>query len=263
MQDLDISLVQFNPVWENKEENIRRLDIILKDIKTDLIVLPEMFSTGFSMNARQIAEPMSGSTVVWMLELAVEKGCCVCGSIVITENGKYFNRLIWVNAFGVIKYYDKRHLFRMGDENLTYTAGNSRKIMLCNGWRICPLICYDLRFPVWSRNKVKFDSYDYDLLIYVACWPKKRAIHWKQLLISRAIENQAYVLGVNRVGTDGNDVEYLGDSTIINHLGETMTSNSGDEAILKATLSKQNLRFYRKSFPVWRDVDNFEFIPRN
>lgn len=258
MQDLTVSLVQFSPSWENRKDNLQRLDTLLAPLDSDLIVLPEMFNSGFTMNAGKVSESMNGATVKWMLDIAIQKECCITGSIVIEENGKYYNRLIWMNAYGVIKYYDKKHLFRMGNENLIYKKGENRNVMLCKGWKICPLICYDLRFPVWSRNTVSFDTYDYDLLIYIASWPNVRANHWKQLLISRAIENQTYVIGVNRVGIDGNDIAYNGDSTIIDYNGETIHSKSNDEVVLSATLSRLNLNDFRKSFPVWRDADSFE-----
>jgi len=257
MQDLTLSIVQFDPVWEDVEANLKRLTVLLKDNTADLIVLPEMFSTGFSMNVSKLAEPMYGPTMRWMLSLAVHQECTVAGSIIIEEAGKYYNRLIWATPFGTVRHYDKKHLFTMAQENRVYTAGKERRLMLCKGWSICPLICYDLRFPVWSRNFSFPRSKEYDLLLYIASWPHKRADHWSSLLKARAIENQSFVAGVNRIGTDGNDLYYSGDSVILDFKGNVLETSSEEEAVLTTTFKKEDLYQWRKQFPAWEDAGAF------
>lgn len=271
MNDLKISLIQADLHWENIDENLNMFSQKISAITetTDLIVLPEMFSTGFSMSPSIFAEPMSGKTVKWMAERASEKKCVVTGSFICEENGKYFNRLLWMKPDGTYTTYDKRHLFRMANEDDHYSAGENKIIVELKGWKICPLICYDLRFPVWSRNyKGKEESqkskeknnpqYEYDILIYVANWPERRNHPWKTLLVARAIENQCYVVGLNRVGADGNKIEHSGDSAVINAKGEIISNiKSNQESTETVTLSFSELDNFRKSFPAILDADDF------
>ena len=255
MENLNITIIQSNLHWEEKQTN---LDIFSRKIKyapdsTDLIILPEMFTTGFSMNAKTLAEEMNGETVSWMQQHAVEKGCSIIGSFICKENEKYYNRLIWMNNKGVCSIYNKRHLFSMGDENNHYTAGTERLIVSLKGWKICPLICYDLRFPVWSRNT---KSNPYDMLIYIANWPDLRIEAWNILLKARAIENQCFVAGVNRVGYDGNSMLHTGYSAVIDAKGQVICdTKKGEEDIKTVTLIFEELHDFRKKFPVLNDAD--------
>jgi len=250
---ITISLIQSDIIWEDVTSNLENYQDKINQIEsTDLIILPEMFTTGFSMNPKGISETMSGKTVQWMKDNASKMNSAICGSIIIEEDGKYFNRFIWVNPDGSIHHYDKKHLFTGEDKN--YTAGNEKIIIEYKGWKICPLICYDLRFPVWSRN-----TEDYDLLIYVANWPKQRKSAWKSLLVARAIENQCYVIGVNRVGKDNNSY-YSGESSLINALGETLYINSHVEEIFSTVITKYELNKVRDAFPFLNDKDNFKIL---
>ena len=244
-----ITTIQYDIVWEDKETNLKNLTSKINTIQSDVIVLPEMFTTGFTMTPNHLAESMTGKTIQWMKEIALTKDLAICGSIIIREEDKYFNRFIWVNPDGTIYHYDKRHLFLNEDQN--YTPGNKKLIIEYKGWKICPLICYDLRFPVWSRN-----SEDYDILIYVANWPDKRKLAWRSLLIARAIENQCYVIGVNRVG-EGGRLFYSGGTSVINALGEVQYTNSHIEEVFTATLSKYDLDKIRTQLPFLEDKDNF------
>lgn len=256
MQDLKITIIQSNLHWENIRRNLEMFSQKIASLneETDLIVLPEMFSTGFTMNNKPLAENMSGKTFGWMKQKAQEKNCVITGSVIIEENGKYFNRLIWMRADGSFETYDKRHLFRYADEQKYYSAGNKKLIVELEGWKICPLICYDLRFPVWIRNRNK----EYDALIFVANWPERRNYPREALLIARAIENQAYVIGVNRVGKDGNGVNHSGDSVVINPQGEVLCkAKPNEETVLTVTLSFSELAEWRKKFPAWMDADQF------
>lgn len=255
MQDLSVTLVQTTLHWHDAAANRQMLAQILASLPeaTDLVVLPEMFTTGFSMHAPDLAEKVKGPTLDWLKEQAVKTGAVITGSLMVEENGQYFNRLIWMRPNGSFDHYDKRHLFRMANEHQVYTAGTSRLVVSLNGWRICPLICYDLRFPVWSRNT----GPDYDLLLYVANWPAKRNLAWKTLLPARAIENLAYVVGVNRVGDDGNGIAYSGDSGAFSPTGEVIWQQSQDPAVQTITLSQEALIQYRQSFPAYLDADPF------
>lgn len=247
-----VSIIQAGLAWENKKENLQRFDKLFKDIgKTDLIIFPEMFTTGFTMKVRKFHEVMDGETVRWMKDLSKEKQAAVTGSIIIKENGKFFNRLLWITPDGQIQYYDKRHLYTMGGEHIRFTAGTKKLIVNWKGWRICPLICYDLRFPVWSRN-----NDDYDLLIYVANWPSARHHVWETLLVARAVENQSYLVGVNRVGSDGMNLEYLGDSTMVDALGNAYFLG-GSPMVKTFSLSYSELIYFRKKFPLLPDGDSF------
>ena len=254
---MKITLIQPNLFWENKEKNLASLkEMILKDsTPTDLIILPEMFSTGFTMNAKTYAEKMDGPSIKWMSELAKEKKCAVTGSLILEDSGNFYNRLIWMNSTGHLSY-DKRHLFSYAKEDETYTAGNKKLIVELNGWKICPLICYDLRFPVWSRRT---NEENYDLLIFVANWPERRNLAWKTLLPARAVENQSYVVGVNRIGDDGNNIYHSGDSAAYNFKGELITKILPDkESIETIELNIEELHEFRKQFAFANDADRFK-----
>lgn len=260
MSLLKVAIIQSRIIWQDKQANYEwfasRIQSIIGHV--DLIVLPEMFNTGFSMQAAELAEPMEHTAMQWMHRMASMKSCAVTGSLIISENGNYFNRLIWMLPDGTYEYYDKRHLFRMAGEHEHFRAGNSRLVINYKGWRICPLICYDLRFPVWSRNRFQNNLFDYDLLIYVANWPERRALAWQSLLPARAIENLTYVIGVNRIGVDGNQVSYSGDSAVLNYLGEKIsrTERYGDRVEV-IELDKSALAQYRLNFPTGLDADDF------
>ncbi len=256
MLDLKISLLQTTLLWEDPNGNRMILEEQLKPLRkgsTDVIILPEMFSSGFTMNAERVAESMNGSSVGWMKAMAKRKNAAVCGSLVIREGNKFFNRFIWAQPDGKHKQYDKRHLFRMAGEHKTYAAGQKRLVIEYKGWRIFPQVCYDLRFPVWSRNNV-----NYDLLIYVANWPERRRSAWKSLLPARAIENQSYLAAVNRVGKDGKDIPYAGDSIAYGPGGELLTDIEPYKGSLTTIrLRKSILKDARESFPVAKDADRF------
>lgn len=256
MQDLTITFVQAYLHWEDVDANLEAFTEKLNALPpSDLVVLPEMFSTGFSMNAVKLAEKMDGKSMAWMAMQAQRLNTVVTGSLILQEGAHYFNRLIWMQPDGKYQIYDKRHLFGMAGEHLTYTAGTTKLIATLKGWRICPLVCYDLRFPVWSRNME-----DYDMLLYVANWPVTRSFHWKALLQARAIENQAYTLGVNRVGKDGNGYYYTGDSTLIGPAGEICDQTTDVEAVVTRKLSASHLKYVRTKLPFLADQDSFEIL---
>lgn len=254
MEDLRVTLVQTALAWEAPAQN---RDNLLKRLRatpaeTDLIILPEMFTTGFSMNAQKLAEPEEGPTTQWMRNCAKEFDACVIGSIIAAGPAGAYNRLIWMFPDGHYQTYDKRHLFTLAGEDQHYRGGASRLIAEYKGWKICPLICYDLRFPVWSRNTVP-----YDLLLYVANWPERRNYAWKQLLIARAIENQVYTIGVNRVGRDENDILYSGDTSLIDFEGKVLYRAAYLEDVYSATLSSQAQRDFRRKLQFLADRDTF------
>ncbi|MBM3402964.1 MAG: amidohydrolase, partial [Bacteroidetes bacterium] len=244
---LKITVFQAYLFWENIDKNLQNLELRLSSIreKTDLIVLPEMFSTGFSMNPQQYAEKMDGKTIKWMHRQAKKFNCVVTGSIIICENEKYYNRLIWMRPDGSYEYYDKRHLFGMGGEDKHYSAGSKKLFVELNGWKICPIICYDLRFPVWLRNK----NEEYDMLLIIANWPERRSLHWRTLIPARAIENQAFVVAVNRVGHDGNEIYHSGDSMCIDPNGKVIYYKPNDEDLYTFSIKKEELKSARESFP--------------
>lgn len=252
---LHITLIQANLYWHDPVANRAMLEerIFSLPDPTDLIVLPEMFTTGFTMDAQAVAEPMNLTTFRWMKQMAAQTGAVVTGSYVVKENGHFFNRLVWMQPDGQFDTYDKRHLFRMAGEDGVYTAGTNRIVKEWKGWRICPLICYDLRFPVWSRNQ----SLDYDLLLYVANWPAARRNPWNILLQARAIENLSYVVGVNRVGQDHNGHPYTGDSAVIDFKGDVLFRHSDTEVVHQQTLSLDELQTFRTKFPANLDADGF------
>ncbi|BAU54463.1 amidohydrolase [Mucilaginibacter gotjawali] len=258
MENLKVTTFQGYLYWENIDKNLQNITTRLSNIreKTNLIILPEMFSTGFSMEAEKLAEAMGGKTMKWMYKIAKEYDCVLTGTIIIKENEKYYNRLIWMRPDGTYEYYDKRHLFALGKEHMTYTPGNKRLIVELKGWNICPMICYDLRFPVWLRNA----GAEYDLLIITANWPEKRIAHWRTLINARAIENQAYVIGVNRVGHDGNEVYHSGDSTCIDPMGNVIYYKRDEEDLYTFTINAEEVKKTRRIMPFLKDEDEFNII---
>ena len=261
MQDLTVTLFQADLVWEAPDSNKEKFSEKIKHLKTspDLIVLPEMFNTGFSVEPSKVAETIDGPTIRWMREQAERTGAVITGSLIVKDGNDYFNRLIWMQPNGFYLTYDKRHLFRMGGEHKRFTGGSEPLLVTLKDWRIRPLICYDLRFPVWSKNVFSNDMYDYDLLIYVANWPQSRVHIWRTLLHARAIENQAYVVGVNRVGDDGNDLSYSGGTRFIDAKGNLMSSVAdNEEGTVTQTLSYKELADFRDKFKVGLDWDIFE-----
>jgi omega-amidase len=258
MENLKITLFQGYLFWEKTEKNLQNIGLRLNSIreKTDLIILPEMFNTGFTMNAEELAEPMGGKTMLWMHQIAQKYDCVVTGSLIIKEKDKFYNRLIWMQPDGKCSYYDKRHLFALGKEHHTYTAGTKKLIVELKGWKICPMICYDLRFPVWMRNV----NQDYDLLLIVANWPERRALHWRTLIPARAVENQSYVIGVNRVGHDGNEVYHSGDSTCIDPNGNVVYYKRDEEDVYTFTINHEEVIKTRRTLPFLKDADDFNLI---
>lgn len=256
---MKITLVQQNIKWEDRSVNLENLGKKMSSVPpgTDIVVLPEMFTTGFSMNAESQAEDPQSLTYTWMQRTSVNEGFAVCGSYIVKRRGLFYNRWIFVDPEGNSWSYDKRHLFGPGGEDKIYTRGHERIVLLFRGIRVCPLICYDLRFPVWIRNRD-----DYDLLIISANWPESRSEVWITLLKARAIENQCYVAGVNRVGKDGRGIRYKGDTMIINPRGEIVVhANENEECMISADISLQDLFDFRKKFPVTKDADNFTIYP--
>jgi len=254
---LRVTLVQTELAWQAPATNRRALAARFRGLAghTDLVVLPEMFSTGFSMDAEGLAETMDGPTVGWMREEAAATGCVITGSLIVRDGASCCNRLVWARPDGTLDHYDKRHLFRMANEQRHYAPGSRRLIVALKGWRICPMICYDLRFPVWSRNRG-----DYDVLLYVANWPQRRAHAWSTLLKARAIENLAYAVGVNRIGRDGNGATYAGDSVALDFLGQPLSSEGGGDRVETAVLDLESLQKYREAFPAHLDADRCEIV---
>lgn len=260
---LNITLVQSNIIWQDTRQNLNHLDDLLQKVdNSDLIILPEMFNSGFSMNPKETAMPSNGGKVLeWMKITASKLGAALVGSFAVESNEAYYNRLYFVKPGGEVDYYDKRHLFRMAGEKDHFLNGDNRLIVDYKDWKICPLICYDLRFPVWSRNTYKNHVYAYDLLLYVANWPKPRAKAWQSLLQARSIENLCYTVGVNRVGVDGNEMEYTGDSRLFNYLGDRLDDfNEGKEEVKTITIYKDELLKFRKKFPTGLDADDFQLL---
>jgi predicted amidohydrolase len=255
-RSLHITVIQPDIIWEDRSANLQHYAQIIDRIggTKEIVVLPEMFSTGFSMSPERLAESMSGDTVQWMSDTAKKHRIILTGSLIIEENGHYYNRLVWMQPDGAWSSYDKRHLFGYADEDRHYTAGTQKLIVQVNGWRICPLVCYDLRFPVWARN---VPGSEYDVLLYVANWPQRRSLAWKTLLQARAIENQAYCIGVNRVGEDGKGILYSGGSSAFDPLGELLWQDADSEAVHTIALSRQKLEEARSHFPFLRDADKF------
>jgi len=261
MQDLKITVIQSDLHWEDIGANLAMFEEKIWQINepTDVIVLPEMFTTGFTMAAPKLAERMNMRTFKWMKQMADQTGALVIGSFIALVHDRYYNRLLWMEPGGNYKTYDKRHLFRMANEHLDYSPGESLLVGHWKGWRICPLVCYDLRFPVWSRNKwnAALKKPTYDLAIYIANWPKVRIHAWDTLLKARAIENLSYVVGANRVGMDGKGIEYNGLSAVVNPKGEPVFTLEGMEAIKTVAISGNSLLSYRDKFPAFLDADDF------
>lgn len=256
MKPLSVAAIQFDICWENKAKNLVFLSDEIRKLPSDdkVVFLPEMFATGFSMNAL-FAEAMEGETVNWMRTTAQSAGKIICGSLMIREEDKIFNRLIWMLPNGLLHYYDKRHLFAYGGEDKVFAAGEKRLIVQVNGWKICLMVCYDLRFPVWCRQQ---QNEPFDVLVFVANWPEKRSLAWRTLLQARAIENQCYVIGVNRVGEDGNAIAHIGDSLIIDPLGKILQeAPRGESSILHQLLQAEKLEDTRSQFPFLIDADRF------
>lgn len=259
MHDLQIALLQAPLAWEQKDENLEAFRRLIGAISqpADLILLPEMFNTGFSMRPEDLAERMDGATVQWMMKMASDSGSVVAGTLMIREKHTFVNRLVWVYPDGNHGWYDKRHLFRMGNEADHFSSGRDRTVFSVKGWNILPLTCYDLRFPSWSMNQFRDESYAFDLLVYLANWPASRNHHWRSLLIARAIENQAFVAGVNRTGVDGTGLSHCGNSMIISPFGEVLADADEVPAmILEQSLDYDELIHYRKKLffaPDWDD----------
>src|ERR1700748_3440459 len=256
MENLKITTFQGYLFWENIDKNLQNIELKLSGgirEKTNLIILPEMFSTGFSMEAEKLAEPMGGKTMQWMHKIAKQYNSVITGSLIIKDGGKFYNRLIWMRPDGTHEHYDKRHLFTLAKEEEVYTAGTKKLIVELKGWKICPMICYDLRFPVWMRN---VDG-EYDVMIIVANWPERRALHWRTLIPARAVENQSYVIGVNRVGHDGYEVYHSGDSTCISPMGEVIYYKRDEEDLYTFTISGNEPTRTRRALPFLQDGDKF------
>jgi predicted amidohydrolase len=259
MDDLRVTLIQADLAWEDGAANRQAIGelIAAADAPTDLIVLPEMFATGFNLRPQTLAETMTGDSVRWLHEIAAARKAAVCGSLMIREGRCYYNRLLWVTPDGGQDTYDKRHLFTFAGEQRVYTAGERPLQVALKEWQIRPMICYDLRFPVWTRNRKPF----YDVAIFVANWPARRADHWRSLLKARAIENQSYVIGVNRVGRDGNGFDYIGDSMVVDPLGGIVFHRAIDVCMPTIQLEADLLRRCRRDFPALKDGDDFGSIP--
>ena len=260
---LTVTLIQTDLSWEDKLANLNMLEHKIRSLteRTEIVVLPEMFSTGFSMKPELFAESMDGETVEWMRNIAKETKVVLTGSLIIKDNDVYRNRLIWMLPNGEYGYYDKRHTFGFAGEDKYYTPGNTRLIASVKGWKINLQVCYDLRFPVWARQSSNENKIpEYDVLIYVANWPDRRSHAWKTLLCARAIENQCYVIGVNRVGNDGNNIYHSGDSMVIDPLGEVLYHVKDEEDIFTITLDKTHLQTIRDKYPFLKDGDDFQII---
>lgn len=270
MSTLTITGIQTHLYWEDAAANRKMFEEKINSIpdKTEIVIIPETFSTGFSMRPKELAETMNGETVQWMKRMAIEKKVILTGSVIINDNGNYYNRLIWMLPTGQYGTYDKRHLFNYGGEGREFTPGTKRLIASAKGWKINLLVCYDLRFPVWARQTHPLQQErgsggeaEYDLLIYVANWPDRRVHAWKTLLQARAIENQCYVVGVNRVGYDGNNINHSGESMVIDPMGEVLYTKAHQEDIFTVTLHKEKLEEVRAKLPFWKDGDSFMIQP--
>lgn len=258
MSTLKFTLIQPDIVWEDKAANLQQYEQYLASVneQMEVVVLPEMFSTGFSMQPKRLAEQMDGDTVQWMVGIAKKYRCILTGSLIIEDEGRYYNRMLWVQPDGVIGQYDKRHLFGYAQEDKHYSAGDSRLIVSVKGIKVCLQVCYDLRFPVWARNKNK----EYDVLLYVANWPAKRSMAWKTLLQARAIENICYTIGVNRVGHDGNEIYHSGDSSVFSPLGEPLWQQADKEVCHTVSISKEVIDNSRTQFSFLDDADSFTIL---
>ena len=252
---MKITIIQPDIIWEDKPANIENIERIISNLsgKPDIVVLPEMFTTGFTLNPEQLAEDLNGTTLQWMSNLSSRGNFAVCGSLIVRYNGKYYNRFSFVTPENKNFYYDKRHLFSLGGENEIYTCGKIRQVINYNNFRFLPIVCYDLRFPVWCRNRG-----DYDVMICVASWPDVRRNAWNSLLKARAIENQSFVVGVNRIGTDIDGLKYAGDSVVFDPMGNIKAKvDEYKEGSATVNISFSELKTFREKFPVWKDSDNF------
>lgn len=252
---MKVCLVQYDIAWQNPTHNKEKIGKLVEDnpLTPDLYILPEMFTTGFTMESEANAESMQGASIQWMKQFSRDHRCAVTGSLVISESESFFNRLVWIDNGAIAGHYDKRHLFAKAGEDASFRAGQSREQFVTNGLQFCPMICYDLRFPVWSRNTT-----DYDVLIYVANWPAVRRDAWRKLLMARAIENQCYVIGLNRIGVDANGLEYCGDSQVIDPYGSVVADLGNKECIANVTIDRDTLLDCRQKLPFLRDRDQFE-----
>lgn len=255
MQDLKVTLIQVNQEWEDKEVNLTHFNNMFSEIDnpTDVIVLPEMFQTAFTMNVETMTETMDGTSLSWLKQKSREKDAAIIASLIIEEDGNYYNRMVFVTPDLQVRHYDKRKLFTLAKEDKHYTAGKENTIVEYKGWKLLLQVCYDLRFPEVARNKVLDGAYDYDAIVYVANWPEKRSLHWKVLLQARAIENQCYVIGVNRVGEDANALNYSGDSCLISPIGEIEQYHAYDEIIMSDMLEAEALEETRSKLPFLQD----------
>ncbi len=261
MHNLSITTVQTNLFWEDCPANLQMLEEKIRPLQgAQVVVLPEMFSTGFSMRPEQLAETMDGPSVRWMRALAAEKNVILTGSLMIRENGRFFNRLLWMLPNGQAGFYDKRHLFAFAGEDKHFSPGVKRLVARVGGWRILLLTCYDLRFPVWSRQQINNGKPEYDVLLYVANWPERRSYAWRSLLVARAIENQCYVVGVNRIGEDGNGIYHSGDTMLIDPMGEVLFHVAHAEDVSTHTLVWEKMEQVRNTLPFWKDGDRFSLI---
>ena len=258
---VNIASIQTNIFWENPNANKLEYDKLFDSLgPVDLIILPEMFTTGFSMRANEIAEHSSGETLSWMQQHSKKLDSCIVGSLQVKENNKFYNRLYVVKP-NEVQYYDKRYLFSMAEEDKHFSRGEKELIFEIKGWKIKPLICYDLRFPVWSRNKYKNKKFDYDILVYIANWPAVRSDAWTSLLKARAIENASYVIGVNRIGKDNNKINYHGSSRVFDFQGKRLDKFTDNNFhIEKSVLIKTDLNTFREKFPVLKDADDFNLL---
>jgi omega-amidase len=260
-ENLRVALIQTDLYWQDRGANLANLEekIWSMEQSVDLIVLPEMFPSAFTMNVKEMAEPMNFTTTKWMKQMAAQTKAVVTGSVIIKEAGKFFNRLLWVTPEGEVTFYDKRHLFRMAHEEKYFDMGRQNTIVELKGWKILPQICYDLRFPVWSRNMGDKEGKGlYDLAFYIASWPASRIAAWDILLKARAVENLAFVIGVNRTGGDGNGIQHNGHSGVYDFKGSSLAFSKDKEEILYAELDRQQLTEFREKFPAWMDADQFQ-----
>lgn len=262
MKDVSITMIQADLFWENKAKNLAMLSQKIEAITEckQIVLLPEMFSTGFSMQPEKWAEPMDGTSIQWMQKTAQKNKIILGGSLIIEEQGKYYNRFIWIQPDGKCMHYNKRHLFAYAGEDQHYTPGTERIIVQVNGWRFLLQVCYDLRFPVWARQQPSNTDFEYDAIVYVANWPEKRSAAWNALLTARAIENQSFVIGVNRYGNDGNNFYHSGDSQIVSPLGEILTKISNEEKTETLILKAEDLKKVRDRFPFYEDADAFHIL---
>ena len=261
MSQLALTVIQADLVWEDSHANQEQMDQLIAGlIKTDVILLPEMWNTGFSSNSKELSQTMDGDAVRSMQRWAQEQDAVVAGSVMIEESGKYFNRMLWVRPDGSISTYNKRHLFRMAGEHKHFEPGKERVIVEHKGWRIMLQVCYDLRFPIFARNRYTDGAYDYDLILYVANWPSPRHNAWETLLQARAMENLSYCVGVNRVGADANDLLYKGGSAVLDYLGNPLVDAGAKPGVVHTSIDLDSLRAFRKKFPTGMDADGFELV---